>query len=306
MIEGKLRSGKRNLIILCGLIAVYLADNKSISIFKTRIIGCVARSGVAYCRTVVYKHTVGNLIALGIVPADKFVALTRSGGGADRRSDCVGIGVSAERSYSIIGGVRPTVAALYLTDIGLCNGVGKPCIIGFYAFLRFNIGVFGVGCNQFSAFVIPALKGIAAVCQRIDGYPFVNGRVVGLAAVRIICAVVICIRWIDYACNIDRSAQIGIYVCVVGGVMHLWNKRLQPAPLSNHGNTLVDIGIGFCFAVIGPGYTCSLFKIFFDDHLVQGNIAVINLKILRLCVPVYSVKAVIAGYGMLGGKYQSS
>ena len=49
-----------------------------------------------------------------------------------------------------------------------------------------------------------------------------------------------------------------------------------------------------------------IFKIFFDDHLVQGNIAVINLKILRLCVPVYSVKAVIAGYGMLGGKYQSS
>ena len=129
---------------------------------------------------------------------------------------------------------------------------------------------------------------------------------VGLAAVLIICGVIIFIRWFGYACNLDRSARIGSYVCVVGGVMHLWNKRLQPAPLSNHGNTLVDIGIGFCFAVIGPGYTCSLFMIIFDDPLGQGNIAVINLKILCLCVPVYAIKGVIAGYGMLGGKYQSS
>ena len=271
---------------------------------KSCVIGCVTRSGVAYCRAVVYKHTVGNLIALRVIPAHKYIFCSCGGGGADRRSDRVGISVSVERSYSIIGGVRPSVAVLYLTNIGLSNGVGKPCVKGFYAFLRFNKGVFFISGNKLSAFVIPALKGIAAVCHRIDGYPFVNGRVVGLAAVLIICGVII-IRWFGYACNLDRSARIGSYVCVVGGVMHLWNKRLQPAPLSNHGNTLVDIGIGFCFAVIGPGYTYILF-IIFDDHLGQGNIAVINLKILRLRITVYAIKGVIAGYGMFGGKYQSS
>ena len=88
--------------------------------------------------------------------------------------------------------------------------------------------------------------------------------------------------------------------------MHLWNKRLQPAPLSNHGNTLVDIGIGFCFAVIGPGYTYILIGRVRINNLCQGFTAIINLKILCLCVHVYSVKVVIAGYGMFGGKYQSS
>ena len=128
---------------------------------------------------------------------------------------------------------------------------------------------------------------------------------VGLAAVLIICGVII-IRWFGYACNLDRSARIGSYVCVVGGVMHLWNKRLQPAPLSNHGNTLVDIGIGFCFAVIGPGYTYILTGRVRINNLCQDFTAIINLKILCLCVHVYSVKVVIAGYGMFGGKYQSS
>ena len=273
---------------------------------KSCVIGCVTRSGVAYCRAVVYKHTVGNLIALRVIPAHKYIFCSCGGGGADRRSDRVGISVSVERSYSIIGGVRPSVAVLYLTNIGLSNGVGKPCVKGFYAFLRFNKGVFFISGNKLSAFIIPALKGIAAVCHRIDGYPFVNGRVVGLAAVLIICGVIIFIHWIGYASNLDRSAQIGSYVCVVGGVMHLWNKRLQPAPLSNHGNTLVDIGIGFCFVVIAPGYTCILTgRVRINNHC-QGFTAIINLKILCLCVPVYAIKGVIAGYGMFGGKYQSS
>ena len=221
---------------------------------KSCVIGCVTLSGVAYGRAVVYQHTLRDLITLRVIPAHKFIFCSCGGGGTYRFADRVCIGVSAERSYSIIDGVRPSVAAFYLTDIGLCNGFGKPCIIGFYAFLCFNVGVFGVCCNQFFVLVIPALKGIASFCGCLDGYFFIGFSVVGLAAVRIICAVVICIRWIGYACNLDRSARIGSYVCVVGGVMRLWNKRLSPAPLCNHGNTLVDIGISFCFAVIGPGH----------------------------------------------------
>ena len=149
-----------------------------ISRLEPSVIGGVARCGVTYCRTVVYKHIIGNLIAGGIVPTDKFVARTRCSGGAYRASDRISIGITPESSDFIVRGIFPFIAVLNLTDIGLCNAARKSCVVGVYAFLCLGIGISRICGNQISACIIPTLKGEAVLCSCCSGNCFIGFGVV--------------------------------------------------------------------------------------------------------------------------------
>ncbi len=131
---------------------------------------------------------------------------------------------------------------------------------------------------------------------------------VGFTAVFIIHGVVILVRWICYTYNFNRSAVIRIIIIVFSVVtnMNPRYKRLEPAPLCHQCKTLVDIGISYCFAVIGPGYTHILIISIFVNRLGQSYVAVVYFKILRLRVPIESSKSVVAGYSMLSRKQQTS
>ena len=248
--------------------ASYLTDIGLCNNFrKSRVIGRIARSCVTYRCAVIYKHIIVNLITLRIIPAHKFVAASSCCSGADRHAYSISISITSESTYFIVNGVFPAVTASYLTNIGLCNTFLKSRIVGFYAFLCFHISVFSIRRNKIFAFVIPTNKTIAFICSRRESYAFTSCSVVGFTAVFIICDVVILVGCICYTCNFNRSALSRIRVTISSDVINLRNKRLQPTPLRHHGKPLVDIGIGFCFAVIEPGYTHILTIIIYVDML---------------------------------------
>ena len=195
--------------------ASYLTDIGLCNNFrKSRVIGRIARSCVTYRCAVIYKHIIGNLFTLRIIPAHKFVAASSCCSGADRHTYSIGISITSESTYFIVNGVCPAVTASYLTDIGLCNTFRKSRIVGFYAFLCFHIAVFSIRSNKISAFVIPTNKTIAFFCSRREIYAFTSCSVVGFTAVFIICGVVILVECICYTCNCNCTACIRILIAV--------------------------------------------------------------------------------------------
>ena len=126
---------------------------------------------------------------------------------------------------------------------------------------------------------------------------------VGFATIGVISGIVIGIGGIRHAGDLHRAAVGGIGV--VRAAAHLRDEGLKPPPLGHHGQTLVDVGVHFCFAVVCPGHALDL-AVFLAERGVRCHAFAINFEILGGALLRCASHRVVTGDCVLCRKYQAA